>query len=186
MNKKFTIQGFKIGNFIFFQIYKGLKFIFFQIYKGLDIVSAKAAPQERALVPHHCIDYVQPYQTYTALDFRNKAVAIVSFKIKVHHINKSASATDCCKASIKLSPKYNNKYHRWYLNDKYKYNFLKVLSIYSLKISSYWGHTAVYVTRNEMLLFNKIIIILVRYAAKCSLVYESLISYIITILLFIF
>ena len=40
-----------------------------QVYRGLDIGSAKATPEERALVPHHLIDVVDPDQDFSVGDF---------------------------------------------------------------------------------------------------------------------
>ena len=36
-----------------------------QIYRGLDIGSAKATPEERAAIPHHLIDVVEPEDAYS-------------------------------------------------------------------------------------------------------------------------
>jgi len=41
-----------------------------QIYQGMDIGTAKASPEERALLPHHLIDVVRPDEPFTADDFR--------------------------------------------------------------------------------------------------------------------
>ncbi|CAH2091469.1 unnamed protein product [Euphydryas editha] len=48
-----------------------------QIYKGLDIVTAKATPQEREMVPHHLLDILEPHQMFTVVDFRNRALKII-------------------------------------------------------------------------------------------------------------
>lgn len=50
-----------------------------QIYKGLDVVTAKATKQERDLVHHHLLDILEPHQNFTVVDFRNRALKIVSF-----------------------------------------------------------------------------------------------------------
>ena len=36
-----------------------------QVYRGLDIGTAKVTPEERALVPHHLLDVVEPNEIYT-------------------------------------------------------------------------------------------------------------------------
>lgn len=36
-----------------------------QIYRRMDIGTAKATPEERALLPHHMIDIVEPYEDYS-------------------------------------------------------------------------------------------------------------------------
>jgi tRNA dimethylallyltransferase len=41
----------------------------FQIYRGMDIGTAKPAPAERAQVPHHLIDLVNPGQPFTVADW---------------------------------------------------------------------------------------------------------------------
>ncbi|TPV92975.1 MAG: tRNA (adenosine(37)-N6)-dimethylallyltransferase MiaA [Myxococcales bacterium FL481] len=37
-----------------------------QVYRGLDIGSAKPTPEDRAAVPHHLLDLVDPSQTFSA------------------------------------------------------------------------------------------------------------------------
>jgi len=39
------------------------------VYRGLDIGSAKPSPAERAAVPHHLIDILEPQQSYSAAAF---------------------------------------------------------------------------------------------------------------------
>jgi tRNA dimethylallyltransferase len=41
-----------------------------QVYRGMDIGTAKPTPTERALVPHHCLDLVDPTADFTVADFR--------------------------------------------------------------------------------------------------------------------
>jgi tRNA dimethylallyltransferase len=46
-----------------------------QVYRGLDIGTAKATPAERAAVPHHGLDLVDPDAPFTASDYRRAALA---------------------------------------------------------------------------------------------------------------
>ena len=39
------------------------------IYRGMDIGTAKPTPAERAAVPHHLIDIINPPQSYSVADF---------------------------------------------------------------------------------------------------------------------
>lgn len=48
-----------------------------QIYRGLDIGSAKATPEEQALVPHHLIDVVNPDEVLTLVEFQERACAAI-------------------------------------------------------------------------------------------------------------
>lgn len=51
-----------------------------QVYKGLDIITNKVSPQEQCLCRHHMISFVDPLvSNYTVVDFRDKAVALISF-----------------------------------------------------------------------------------------------------------
>uniref|UniRef100_A0A3Q4I8R9 tRNA isopentenyltransferase 1 n=1 Tax=Neolamprologus brichardi TaxID=32507 RepID=A0A3Q4I8R9_NEOBR len=51
-----------------------------QVYQGLDIVTNKVTAEERNQCTHHMIGFVDPLvSTYTVVDFRNKAVALISF-----------------------------------------------------------------------------------------------------------
>ena len=48
-----------------------------QMYKGLDIVTNKVTKEERSLVSHHMIDFLDPMTKWTVVDYRN----MVSFMI---------------------------------------------------------------------------------------------------------
>ncbi len=49
-----------------------------QVYRYLDIGSAKVTPQERALVPHHLLDVVEPQEVYTVSQFQHDAIAAIN------------------------------------------------------------------------------------------------------------
>ena len=49
-----------------------------QVYRGMDIGTAKPTPDERARVPHHLIDLVDPTEPYSAGRFRADAIAAVA------------------------------------------------------------------------------------------------------------
>jgi tRNA dimethylallyltransferase len=44
------------------------------IYKGMDIGTAKPTPEERARVPHHCLDLIDPDETFSAAEFKRCAL----------------------------------------------------------------------------------------------------------------
>jgi tRNA dimethylallyltransferase len=44
-----------------------------QVFRGMDIGTAKPAPAERAAVPHHLIDIIDPDQSYSAAQFKTDA-----------------------------------------------------------------------------------------------------------------
>ena len=46
-----------------------------QVYRGMDIGTAKPDAAERARVPHHLIDLIEPEQTYSAAQFVRDATA---------------------------------------------------------------------------------------------------------------
>jgi tRNA dimethylallyltransferase len=46
-----------------------------QVYRGLDVGSAKATMEERAVVPHHLLDVVEPDQDFSAADYARLARA---------------------------------------------------------------------------------------------------------------
>ena len=48
-----------------------------QVYRGMDVGTAKAGPGERALVPHHLIDILDPTEVYSAGRFREAALRLV-------------------------------------------------------------------------------------------------------------
>ncbi len=48
-----------------------------QVYRGMDIGTAKPTAAERAAVPHHLIDLVDPTGTYSAGRFRDDATRVV-------------------------------------------------------------------------------------------------------------
>ena len=48
------------------------------VYRGMDIGSAKPSPQERAAVPHHLIDILDPTESYSVMQFRDDALRLVA------------------------------------------------------------------------------------------------------------
>lgn len=48
-----------------------------QIYRGMDIGTAKPTPEQRAAVPHHLLDVVDPDQTYTLAEYQRAAYAAI-------------------------------------------------------------------------------------------------------------
>ena len=48
-----------------------------QVYRGMDIGTAKPSPAERARVPHHLIDLVNPDERYSTGQFRNDAIRVI-------------------------------------------------------------------------------------------------------------
>ena len=46
-----------------------------QVYRGMDIGTAKPSPEERARVPHHLLDIIDPGEPYSAGRFRDDALA---------------------------------------------------------------------------------------------------------------
>lgn len=57
-----------------------------QVYHGLDIITNKVTAEECAQCRHHMISFVDPHvSTYTIVDFRNKALALIE---DMHSSNK--------------------------------------------------------------------------------------------------
>jgi tRNA dimethylallyltransferase len=48
------------------------------VYRGMDIGTAKPTASERALVPHHLIDIIDPAEAYSAMTFRNDALRLIN------------------------------------------------------------------------------------------------------------
>src|SRR5437879_1959594 len=48
-----------------------------QVYRGMDIGTAKPSAQERAQVPHHLIDIIEPTQAYSAAQFVADATRLI-------------------------------------------------------------------------------------------------------------
>ncbi|MCS6766842.1 MAG: tRNA (adenosine(37)-N6)-dimethylallyltransferase MiaA [Candidatus Protistobacter heckmanni] len=49
-----------------------------QVYRGMDIGTAKPTPEERAAVPHHLLDIIDPVQSYSAAQFAADALAAIA------------------------------------------------------------------------------------------------------------
>jgi tRNA dimethylallyltransferase len=49
-----------------------------QVYRGLDVGTAKPTLAERRLVPHHCLDLVDPGEPFDAAQFRAAATAALA------------------------------------------------------------------------------------------------------------
>lgn len=61
-----------------------------KVYKGLDIITAKATKEEQNVVPHHLISVLSPHETMTVLDYRNRALKIVSLFPQLNKITHVA------------------------------------------------------------------------------------------------
>ena len=48
-----------------------------QVYRGMDVGTAKPAAAERAAVPHHLIDIIDPTESYSAAQFRADATRLM-------------------------------------------------------------------------------------------------------------
>ncbi len=57
-----------------------------QVYRGMDIGTAKPTAAERARVPHHLIDLVDPDQAYSVGRWREEAVQVVAEILKKNKI----------------------------------------------------------------------------------------------------
>lgn len=55
-----------------------------QVYRGLDIITNKATKEERATVPHHLMDFVEPGEEYRVDRFRRDAVKKVRALLESH------------------------------------------------------------------------------------------------------
>jgi tRNA dimethylallyltransferase len=49
-----------------------------QVYRGMDIGTAKPSLAERALVPHHLIDFVNPDEEFTLAEFQRAARRVIA------------------------------------------------------------------------------------------------------------
>ncbi len=49
-----------------------------QVFRGMDIGTAKPGPAARAAVAHHLLDILDPAQTYSAGQFAQDALALIS------------------------------------------------------------------------------------------------------------
>lgn len=50
----------------------------FQVYRGMDIGTAKVSLSERALVPHHLIDCMDPMESYSVADFLKRVEPVLA------------------------------------------------------------------------------------------------------------
>ncbi len=49
-----------------------------QIYKGMDIGTAKVTPEEMEGIPHHLIDIIHPWESFSCADYAKNAKEIIS------------------------------------------------------------------------------------------------------------
>jgi tRNA dimethylallyltransferase len=49
-----------------------------QVYRGMDIGTAKVTAEERARVPHHCLDLVEPDRPFSVADFNAAATTALA------------------------------------------------------------------------------------------------------------
>jgi tRNA dimethylallyltransferase len=48
-----------------------------QVYRGMDVGTAKPSLEERARVPHHLVDVVEPTEAFSAGRFRDAVLRLV-------------------------------------------------------------------------------------------------------------
>lgn len=71
------------------------------MYKGLDIITNKVTAEERAQCRHHMMSFVDPLVTsYTVVDFRNRALALISF---LRHVFSTSFHTDSLQQENNLA-----------------------------------------------------------------------------------
>ncbi|WP_437230284.1 tRNA (adenosine(37)-N6)-dimethylallyltransferase MiaA [Planctomicrobium sp. SH661] len=56
------------------------------IYRHMDIGTAKPAPAELALIPHHLIDIVEPHQEYSTAEFLNASIQACEQIVQRGHV----------------------------------------------------------------------------------------------------
>ena len=49
-----------------------------KVYRSLNIATAKAGAAERALIRHHCLDLIDPEETFSAADFVREAERVIA------------------------------------------------------------------------------------------------------------
>lgn len=49
-----------------------------QLYKYMDIGTAKPTTEEKKGIPHHLMDFLEPDQRFTVVDFQEKALALIN------------------------------------------------------------------------------------------------------------
>ena len=54
------------------------------VYRGMDVGTAKPTAEERALIPHHLIDIIDPIESYSAARFVSDATRLIS-EIRARH-----------------------------------------------------------------------------------------------------
>ncbi|XP_066916937.1 tRNA dimethylallyltransferase-like isoform X2 [Clytia hemisphaerica] len=53
-----------------------------QVYKGLDIITNKVTPEEKQCIPHHMIDIFDSTQEFTVIDFKQRALKVITDLVK--------------------------------------------------------------------------------------------------------
>jgi tRNA dimethylallyltransferase len=56
------------------------------VYRGMDIGTAKPTAAERAQAPHHLIDIIEPFESYSAARFANDARALIAEIVARGHL----------------------------------------------------------------------------------------------------
>ena len=54
-----------------------------QMYKGLDIITNKVTLEERKMVKHHMIDFLNPLSKWTVVDFRNMVRSYIIISVQI-------------------------------------------------------------------------------------------------------
>ena len=67
-----------------------------QVYRGMDIGTAKPTAAERAEIPHHLLDLVEPTDEFTVADFRDAyANALADIGGRDHRACRPSAALAC-------------------------------------------------------------------------------------------
>src|SRR5436309_1545640 len=48
-----------------------------QVYRRMEAGTAKPTPEQRAAVPHHLIDFIDPAEPFTVADYRAAAIPVI-------------------------------------------------------------------------------------------------------------
>lgn len=71
-----------------------------QVYKGLTIGTAKVLPEEQGGIPHHLVDFLEPTQPFSVVDFVQAAQPIISQITERNHLPILVGGTGLYQSSL--------------------------------------------------------------------------------------
>ena len=97
-----------------------------QVYKGLDIITNKVTAEERAIIPHHLLDFVEANEKFSVVEFKTLALDVIADILKRQKIPIIVGGTNYYIESFLWDSLIDEKHQSEIENEKIRSKFQKV------------------------------------------------------------